>query len=145
MIISLTLHSSYLQFKFCSSVIYFIKRSRNFGFAGQCFMSSFLLLICNFTSCLNVAFFFRGIHFFFIIRGYEIFTLVLVSSSFNLRKLPDKASNSAAGNCYKTFARGSIFLNMTLTNTIHIFFCNTHVYIFVRIYLNISISRRKYT
>lgn len=34
----------YVQFKFCSSVIYFIKRSRNFGFAGQCFKSSFLFL-----------------------------------------------------------------------------------------------------
>lgn len=121
MIISLTLHSPYLQFKFCSSVIYFIKRSRNFGFAGQCFMSSFLLLICNFISCLDVALFKGGIHFFFIIRGYEVSTRSLVLSIFNLPKLSDKASNSA-GNCYKTFARGSIFLNMTLTNTIHIFF-----------------------
>lgn len=41
-------------------------------------------------------------------------------------------NKNSDGNCYKTFARGSIFLrNMTLTNTVHVFFFfffNTHVY-----------------
>lgn len=142
MIISLTLHSSYLQFKFCSSVIYFIKRSRNFGFAGQCFMSSFLLLICNFTSCLNMAFF-RGIYFFFIIRVYEVFTrflfsLFLIYENYRTRR----AIQLETAIKHSPVDLSSLIWHSRIQFT---FFCNTHVYIFVRIYLNISISRRKYT
>lgn len=109
-------------------------------------VSSYRFVFC-FYFITRRDFFFRDVYFFvYYSVMWRRAILSYFLSIFSLQKSPDKASKNSAGNCYKTFARGSIFLrNMTFTNTIHMFFCNTHVYIFVRIYSNISISRRKYT
>lgn len=70
----------YVQFKFCSSVIYFIKRSRNFGFAGQCFKSSFLFLFVprTYLPFLFFVFFSCSLvycHLFFIL-DYLVFSII---------------------------------------------------------------------
>lgn len=77
----------YVQFKFCSSVIYFIKRSRNFGFAGQCFKSSFLFLFVPRTYLpfhFFVLFFCFLVycHLFFIL-DYLVFSIIFFSISLN--------------------------------------------------------------
>lgn len=166
--------SSFLQF---SVRLHFIKRSRNFGFAGQCFRSSFLFsLMCYFQFSLFLVLFIVSVRRpgeRFVLRpgtrfpftGHEPWTdpgwtsdrvnrssrcsrtyrssRFLISNSSRLvgRVLVSGQKCNSAGNCYKTFARGFIFLrNMTLTNTIHIF--NTHVYIFRNGLLNINFTKK---
>lgn len=67
---------------FAVQFIYFIKRSRNFGFAGQCFRSSFLVFLCLAFSSVFIPFLFSFVSFVIVSRFiFFSFTIEITSST----------------------------------------------------------------